>query len=169
MGDKDKKSGLKKFFQENRSLVFTIPIFIVLVIAVILVYVLSGKGADTSETQSPVETNPTATEQPAESTPAATAEPTDSDGTEVTTLPKDERDKDDSEIIRNPFAAPYKVSGIIYDKSGNSIAIIEAENKSFIVETDDQVGEYFKVVNIEADRVILEIDGQEVVLTLSGE
>ena len=165
MGDKDKKSGLKKFFQENRSLVFTIPVFIVLVIAVILVYVLGGK--DVADTQLPSETNPIVTEQPAELTPVPTSEPAESGGTEVTTLPKDERNKDDSDIIRNPFADPYKVSGIIYDKSGGSIAIIEAENKTYIVKTDDQIGNYFKVISIEPDQVVLEVEGQEIVLSIS--
>ncbi len=42
MDEKEKKSGFKKFLKENRSLVFTIPVFIVLVVAVILVYVLTG-------------------------------------------------------------------------------------------------------------------------------
>lgn len=165
MGDKDKKSGLKKFFQENRSLAITIPIFIVLVVVVILVYASGGNNS----AELPVETSPAATEQAAVTTPVPTPQPTESGGKEVTTLPKDERDKDESEIIRNPFAAPYRVSGIIHDKSGGSIAIIEAENKTYIVEADDQIGEYFKVIKIESNRVILEIEGQEVVLTLSGE
>jgi len=168
MGDNDKKSGLKKFFQDNRSLVFTIPVFIVLVIAVILVYVLGGND-DTAENQPPVETNPTATEQTVAPVPTPTPSSNETSGTEVSTLPQDERDKDESEIIRNPFADPYRVSGIIYDKSGGSIAIIEAENKTYIVEVDEQVGEYFKVISIEAEKVVLEIDGQEIILTLSGE
>ena len=169
MNDNDKKSGLKSFFEKNRSLVFTIPIFIILVIVVILVYVLGGNDADVSESQLPAETNSTSTEQPIEPTPVPSPEATATGGTEVTTLPKDERDKDESEIMRNPFADPYKVSGIIYDSKGKSIAIIEAENKSFIVEAGDMAGEYFKVINIESDRVIIEIEGQEIVLTLSGE
>lgn len=167
MGDKDKKSGLKKFFQENRSLVFTVPVFVILVIAVILVYVLTGKD-NTAEAPDPAQTNPVTTEQPAQ-TNEPTQAPSDSSGTEVTTLPQDERDRDQSEIVRNPFAAPYRVSGIIYDKSGNSLAIIEAENKTYIVEADEQVGEYFTVLNIESDKVVLEVDGQEIILTLSGE
>jgi len=165
MGEKDKKSGIKKFFQDNRSLVFTIPIFIVLVIVVILVYVFSGNNT----AEPPVETNPTATVQPTAPASTPTPQPTETGGTEVTTLPQDERDKDTSEIMRNPFADPYRVSGIIYDEKGGSIAIIEAENKAYIVKVDDQVGEYFKVIKIESDRVVLEIEGQEVVLNLSGE
>jgi hypothetical protein len=168
MDGKEKKSGFGKFLRENRSLVITIPVFIVLVVVVILVYVFMGNN-DKPEDQTAATPTPAATEQPAEATPAPTQPASDSSGTEVTTLPQDERDKDESEIMRNPFADPYRVSGIIYDKKGGSIAIIEAENKTFIVEADDQVGEYFKVLNIESDRVVLEIEGQEIVLTLSGE
>lgn len=167
MGDKDKKSGLKKFFQENRSLVFTIPVFIVLAVVVVLVYVL-GNNKDSAENQPQAEETPVAVEQTAAPSLSSTPAPTQSGGTEVTTLPQSERDRDESEIIRNPFADPYRVSGIIYDKSGGSIAIIEAENKTYIVEADDQIGEYFKVVKIESDRVVLDVEGQEIVLTLSG-
>ena len=167
MVDNKQKSGFKKFFKDNRSLMYTIPVLIVLVVAVVVVYILSenNKTADNQPAATP-----TATEQQTEeSTPAPSQSASESDGTEVTTLPQDERDKDDSELMRNPFADPYKVSGIIYDEKGGSIAIIEAENKTFIVKTDDQVGEYFKVLNIEFDRVVLEIEGQEIVLVIFGE
>ncbi len=162
MAEKDKKSGLKKFFQENRSLVVTIPVFVVLVIVAILVIVLNGNGKVAETT--PAETNPTVTEQPVNSTPVPTA----SGGTEVTTLPKDERDKDQSEILRNPLASPYKVSGIIYDEKGGSLAIIEAENKSFIVEAGDTAGGYFKVLEIRAGEVVLDVEGVEIVLSMPG-
>jgi len=166
MAEKEKKTKFKKFLDENRSLVFTVPVFLVLVVVVILVYVLDGND-NVSETNPPVtNTNQPAAAQSAE--PAASEEPSTGEGQEVTTLPDDVRDKDQSEITRNPFADPYRVSGIIYDKSG-SIAIIEAENKSFIVEPGDEPEGYFKVLSIEADRVVLEVDGMELVLSISGE
>lgn len=161
MNDNNKKTGLKKFFEENRSLAVTIPVFVVLVIAVILVYVFSGNSGEVPESPAPTETTQNATPTPAVEKP--------DEGTEVVTLPIDERNKDESEIVRNPFAQPYKVSGIIYDKTGNSIAIIEAENKSFIVKIGDSAGEYFKVIDIESDKVVLEVEGMEIILTLSGE
>ncbi|MBN2559278.1 MAG: hypothetical protein JXB33_11040 [Clostridia bacterium] len=158
MNEKEKKTGFRKFLDENRSLVFTIPVFIVLVIVVVLVYLLGGNNSDVSES-----TQPTAT--PAESAaPVASGQP---GGTEVSTLPIDERDKDQSEILRNPFADPYKVSGIIYDKNGGSIAIIEAENKSFIVSEGYEAEGYFKVLDIESNKVTLEVDGIELVLYVS--
>ncbi|MFO7611449.1 MAG: hypothetical protein R6W99_03035, partial [Clostridia bacterium] len=79
-----------------------------------------------------------------------------------------ERDKDESEILRNPFADPYKVSGIIYDRAGGSIAIIEAENKSFITTEGYDAEGYFKVLSIESNKVTLEVDGMELVLYISG-
>ena len=166
MDEKEKKSGLSKFLRENRSLVITIPIFIVLVVVVILVYVFMGND-NKPDNQADVTPTPAATEQ-ATPTPQPSEPATDSDGTEVTTLPQDERDKDDSEIMRNPFADPYKVSGIIYDKRGGSVAIIEAENKTFIVEAGDEAGEYFKVISIEENHVVIEVDGREVILNLAG-
>ncbi len=131
-------------------------------IVVILILVLNGNGKVAEIT--PAETNPTVTEQPIQSTSAPVA----SGGTEVTTLPKDERDKDKSEILRNPMASPYKVSGIIYDEKGGSLAIIEAENKSFIVKAGETAGEYFKVLEIRADEVVLDVEGVEIVLSMPG-
>ena len=165
MTEKNEKSKIKKFLDENRSLVFTVPVFLVLIVVVILVYALNGSN-DAAETNQPAPTTtpPAATQS---ATPATTEEPS-TGGQEVTTLPDDVRDKDQTEITRNPFADPYRVSGIIYDKSG-SIAIIEAENKSFIVEPGDEPGGFFKVISIEADKVVLEVDGMELVLSISGE
>lgn len=164
MAEKEKKTKFKKFLDENRSLVFTVPVFIVLVIAVILVNILSGN--NTTENNQPSETTPPVTTQTAE--PVQSGQPSDDDSQEVTTLPDDERDKDEDEIRRNPFSDPYRVSGIIYDKSG-SIAIIEAENKSFIVETGDSPGGYFTVLSIEKDNVVLDVDGVELTLSVSGD
>ncbi|MBN1623878.1 MAG: hypothetical protein JW903_05885 [Clostridia bacterium] len=166
MAEREKKTKFKKFLDENRSLVFTVPVFLVLIVVVILVYALSGNN-DVSETTPPeADTNqPAATQSAA---PVQTESPATDSGQEVTTLPDDERDKDQNEILRNPFAEPYRVSGIIYDKSG-SIAIIEAENKSFIVEAGDEPGGYFKVLSIEEDKVVLEVEGIELILSISGE
>ena len=162
MAEKQDKSKFKKFLDENRSLVFTVPVFIVLLVVVILVYVLGGNNKDTSDNTAPGTNTPAPT-----AVPTGTAEPVSGEGQEVVTLPDEERDKDPGEISRNPFAEPYRVSGILYDGDG-SIAIIEAENKSFIVEAGDEPGGYFKVISIEKDRVTLEVDGMEMILTVSG-
>lgn len=171
MADKQSKTKLKKFFEENRTLVFTIPAIIILLIVVILIYALRGNDTKISENITPTPEPNQQTEQQVIETekPESSTDVPSNSGTEGTTLPQTERDKDIDEISRNPFADPYKVSGIIYDKSGDSFAIIEAENKSFIVKTGDQSGDYFKVLNIEEDRVVLEVDGQQLVLTLSAD
>ena len=168
MAEKEKKTKFKKFLDENRSLVFTVPVFLVLVIVFVLIYAFGlGRNNDVSESNPPaMNTNQPATTQSA--APQASENPSTGGGQEVTTLPDDERDKDQEEIARNPFADPYRVSGIIYDKSG-SIAIIEAENKSFIVEPGDEPGGYFKVISIDRDKVVLEVEGIELILSISGE
>jgi len=165
MAEKEKKTKFRKFLDENRSLVFTVPVFIVLVIVVILVYVLGGN-KDTSETVPPV-TDTTSPPVVQSAEPEQTEEPSSDSGQEVTTLPDGEREKDSDEMFRNPFSEPYRVSGIIFDGS-ESLAIVEAEDKSFIVETGDAPGGYFKVISIEKDRVTLEVDGMELILSVSG-
>jgi hypothetical protein len=165
MVEKQEKSKFKKFIDENRSLIFTVPVFVVLAIVLVMVYVLGGNNDNTSETNPPAANTPLATAESAE--PSETSD--SNNGQEVTTLPDDEREKSPSEIQRNPFAEPYKVSGIIYDSKGDSLAIIEAENKSYIVEAGDEGDGYFTVVSIERDQEVLEVGGMEMILTVSGE
>jgi hypothetical protein len=165
MEDNDKKSGLKGFFSKNRSLMFTLPVLIILIVLVVLLYVLGGSGGkDTADDNPPVETDDSQTR-----TPGPTQTPGESDDSEgIVTLPDNEREKDPSEILRNPMAGPYRVSGIIYDEKDGSLAIIEAENKSFILKAGESAGSYFKVMEIKENEVVLDVDGMEIVLALSG-
>ncbi|MBN2852260.1 MAG: hypothetical protein JXQ23_05925 [Clostridia bacterium] len=163
--DKKELTGFKKFVAENKSLLFTIPVFAVLLIIVLFVYVFNGNNKnDQVEVVSPTP-SASAVSNTQTAKPTSTPAPTTS-GTEVTTLPDTERDKDSDEILRNPFASPYKVSGIIYDSKGGSVAIVEAENKSFIVKEGDNAENYFTVLNIERDSVIIEVDGETITISL---
>ena len=165
MAKKEELTGFKKFATENKSLLFTIPVFVVLLVIVLFVYV-SGNKDDTAEVITPTST-PVATEQqtPTDTQPVETSTPDDQE-TIVTPLPDTERDKDSDEIYRNPFAVPYKVSGIIYSSKGDSVAIIEAENKSFIVKVGDNAEDFFTVLDISKNSVTLEVEGQELILSL---
>lgn len=167
MAKKEEATGLKKFAAENKSLLFTIPVFVVLLVIVLFVYVFSGNDDDTAEVITPTPTA-VATEQqtPTDTQPVETTTPDDDQETIVTPLPDTERDKDSDEIYRNPFAVPYKVSGIIYSSKGDSVAIIEAENKSFIVKVGDNAEDFFTVLDINKNSVTLEVEGQELILSL---
>lgn len=166
MAKKEEATGLKKFATENKSLLFTIPVFVVLLVIVLFVYVFSGNNDNTTEVVSPTPSPvATASQEPTESQPVETTSPEDQ-GTIVIPLPDTERDKDSDEIYRNPFAVPYKVSGIIYSSKGDSVAIIEAENKSFIVKVGDNAEDYFTVLNIEENSVTLKVEGYELILLL---
>ncbi len=166
MSKKEELTGFKKFAAENKSLLFTIPVFVVLLVIVLFVYVFSGNKDNTTEVITPTP-SPVATvqQEPTESQPVETTSP-DDQRTIVIPLPDTERDKDSEEIYRNPFAVPYKVSGIIYSSKGDSVAIIEAENKSFIVKVGDNAEDYFTVLNIEKNSVTLEVEGNELILSL---
>lgn len=163
MSKKEELTGFKKFVSENKSLFFTIPVFVVLLVVVLFVYVFNG---DSNNTGDVVVKTPTPVQTVVDSTPVPIQEEVKDETTEVTTLPDSEREKDDETILRNPFALPYKVSGIIYDTKGNSVAIIEAENKSYIVKVGDNAEDFFTVLSIEKNSVVIEAEGKEVTLSL---
>jgi len=163
MSKKEELTGFKKFANENKSLLFTIPVFVVLLVIVLFVYVFNGNKPVDTVKSTPMPTKTISNEDVATSTPT----PTDTDSsTEVTTLPDSERTKDSDETYRNPFALPYKVSGIIYDSKGGSVTIIEAENKSYILKEGDKAEKYFTVLKIDKNSVIIEVEGEELTLTL---
>jgi Tfp pilus assembly protein PilP len=169
MAKNEEPTGFKKFVDENKSLLFTIPVFVVLLVIVLFVYVFngggSGKQADITPTPVPVATASQSADNQETTEPTPSTIPYD-DSTEVVTLPDTEREKDSDEILRNPFALPYRVSGIIFDSKGESVAIIEAENKSFIVKVGDIADEYVTVIKIEKHAVIIEVEEHELTLTL---
>lgn len=159
MSKEEPKKGFKKIVEENKSLVFTAPIFVILIIVVVIVYL----GGSDNKSTDPIDNNDVV-ENPIVTT--TVSEP-DTSTPEVVVLPDTEREKEVDEIARNPFADPYKVSGIMYDSRGDSIAIIEAEDMSFTVK-ENETNEFFKVLRIEKDAVYIEVQEEEIKLPLGS-
>jgi type II secretory pathway component PulC len=154
------QSGFKRFLNENKSLAVSIPILAVLLIAVVIIYFSLGS----TKNQEAV---PTASEilnaqaQTIEILPNTERATSDSNNEQKnTSSPKDEGE------IKDPFSGPVSLTGVLVDSQGNGIAVIEANNKSYIVRKGDILENNMTVGSISEDKVILKDQDREITLKL---
>lgn len=164
MENKKKKSN--SFFSENKSLLATIPIFIILIGVVLWVYVFDGLKSN-SEPASSNELETSAVE-------TSNNDINESENIDVqfadnvVVLPKLQRPEEDNSkkliIVRNPFATPYIVSGICYSNQTENYCIIEAEGASYVLKENESAGNLFKVIKIYEDRVTIRIEDKDIII-----
>lgn len=141
-------SGFKKFFNQNKTLVFLLPVLLIMIIVCIIIYIPKG-------------------DKQADSVPAA-AETTIADGNKVEVLPQtervvDEKAADDSEqstsgedsTVKDPFVGPMKFTGVLLNSNGENIAVVEGNGKSYVVRKGDMIGDSIQVESISAEEVVL--------------
>ena len=149
-------SAIKKFFKENKSLTFMLPLLVILIIAAIIINLSSGKSKEATKNEpsaSVSETNP----------PINTSQP------DVDVLPKIIRTENNESVEqqKDPFESPMTLVGVVYS-SKRSTAIIEWGAYSYIVELNDIVGNSeWKVTKIEKDNISLDNGKESIVLTLT--
>ncbi|NLL66720.1 MAG: hypothetical protein GX236_03330 [Clostridiaceae bacterium] len=149
-------TAFKKFLRENKSLVYMLPILVILIIAAIFINLSLNSdkeaakvdsGASTSGANSQIDT----TQPQVDVLPQIIR----SEGTEIV-----EHEKD-------PFKTPMKLTGVVYSPS-RSTAIIEWGGYSYIVEQNDIVGDSkWKVTRIENDSISLDNGSESIVLALT--
>lgn len=156
-------SGLQRFLKENKSLAVSIPLLAVLLIVVIIVYFSMGN----SNNQEAVPTIAENTNAPAQT---------------IEILPNTERvinsndsvneqkntDSAGNTTVKDPFSGPVSLVGVLVDAKGNGIAVIEANNRSYIVRKDDVLENNMTVSSISDDQVILKNGDQEITLNLEN-
>lgn len=151
----ESNSPLKKFFEENKSLKFLLPLLLLLVIAVIIVnFVLGRDAADTTSGNPPGITDPAALEKQQK----------------VEVLPQIIRSGSSGEVDVNkdPFADPMKLVGVVYSET-KPTAIINWGNYSYIVGLDDIVGDSkWQVTGIGKDNITLDSGNEKMTLHLDG-
>ncbi len=151
------ETAIKKFFKENKSLTFMIPILIILIIVAVIINLPSGDDKET------VKNEPSATESP------NTEAPLDTDQPKVDVLPQIIR-SDISEAIeqeKDPFESPMKLVGVVYSNM-KSTAIIEWGGYSYILGLNDTVGNSkWEVARIEKDSITLDNGSENMVLVLT--
>lgn len=148
----DSDSALKKFFDENRSLKFLLPLLAVLIVVMIIVNL---RGVKEKGTVSQV--------------PSNTAGQIDTNQQQVEVLPQIIRsDSNDIDIKKDPFKEPMRLVGVVYSKS-RPTAVVKWGSYSYIVEKEDFLGDSdWKVVEIDKNQITLESDTDRMVLSLDG-
>jgi Tfp pilus assembly protein PilP len=155
------QSAFKRFLKDNRTLVISIPILAILLIVVIIIY--SGMGSSKSQGAVPV-----------------VAETTNAPAQTIEILPNTERvinsnesgDKQKSTqstgnaAIKDPFSGPITLVGVLVDANGGGMAVIEANNKSYIVRKDDILENGMTVSSISTDQITLKDNDREMLLKL---
>ncbi len=155
------ESVFKRFLKENKSLAVSIPILVILLIAVIIIYFSMGSAKKTEAV-------------------TAAAESTSAPSQTIEILPNTERTINDSTsgnssknaesssttTIKDPFSGPLKLVGILVDSDGSGIAVIEANSTSYIVSKNDVLENNMTVTDISVDSVTLKNDDRELELKL---
>lgn len=158
MAKKTDETALQKFFRENKSLTFMLPILVILIIAAIIINLSFGNDKETAKA------NPSSTEPSNVNSSAI-----DTNQPQVDVLPQIIRadNPENVELQKDPFESPMKLTGIIFS-SLKSTAIIEWGGYSYIVETNDNIGNSkWKVTRIENDSITLDNGSESIVLVLT--
>lgn len=152
-----KKNAFSEFFRENKSLKVLLPILVVGIIAIIILY-----------------SNPDGGAKPASSD--LTSQDTNQTGLygkTVEVLPQMERITDPGVSlaqVRDPFSSNVVVpvlKGITLSGEKNT-AIVETENRAYVVCTGDIIGDAWTVEEIDASGVVLKgKDGNEITISFS--
>lgn len=159
---KTAKSNFSRFLKDNRTLMISIPVLIIAVIVALVLYSnMSGSGG--LDANAPV-------------LPGII--PADMHGNQVEVLPQTERTTGDDGtaisaknsasdgLVKNPFDDPVRLTGVLIKEDGESVAILEAGAKTFIVKVGDTLENGMAVVNISLDSVLLDDYGNEIQLSL---
>jgi hypothetical protein len=161
-----KESKAQKFFKDNKSLAFMLPVLVVLIIVLLYIYVFSGMFGSEQQVSAPPTTNPTITTPSGESSQMTSN--TDVGERILNLLPIRERALSDSELQKDPFrTSQYQLKGIVYSEKGNSCCVISAGGVSYILEKNGEIDDVLKVIEIRKETVTVEeVGGNRVILSL---
>lgn len=158
------KIEMPEFFKKNKSLVVLLPVLAIGIVIVIFIYARPAQPSKKASTSTP----PKTAANSGQKNPEAPL-----DGNNVEILPQMERvTKPDLPIegnVRDPFAsqpAPpvMTLKGIACSGNGNT-AVIETEDRAYVVSAGDKVAEKWNVLKIEPQSVILQdADGNSITL-----
>lgn len=91
-------------------------------------------------------------------------------GDEAEVLPQTRRDNGETQsmdvFFRDPFASPLKLTGIVTGGSGGAMAIIESSGTTYVVTAGDVINEFWTVLTISQEAVLLNAGDREVNLRL---
>jgi hypothetical protein len=155
------QSAFKRFLKENRTLAVSFPILAILLIAVIIIYASMGN----SKSQGAVPVVAENTNAPAQTIEILPNTVRDIDNNDSGSDQKS-TDSTSNAAIKDPFSGPITLVGVLVDAKGGGMAVIEANNKSYIVRKDDILENNMTVSSISADQVTLKDNDREMILKL---
>jgi len=174
------KAKISDFTKKNKTLVYLLPVFAVLIIVLIVVYSTMGTSggtksgtaqntAGTAATMSgkDIESLLSDTENKVEVLPNVERSQETQAGAGETAAADASAEAGGEEILYNPFEQPITLSGILYADDGNSVAILETVSKSYVVRKGDVVGSVWKVEQITDSSVVLKAGEKQTTLMLS--
>jgi type II secretory pathway component GspD/PulD (secretin) len=160
--NKNTGSNFKMFLKDNKTLAVSVPILVILIIAVIIIY--SSMGSQDADGILPAL---------AENAPAGL------EGTRVEILPQTERitpgttqgveggaSPETDGAVKNPFNSPITLKGVVARDDDEGAAILETGGKTLIVRKDDVLENGMTVGGITLDRVILIDNGKDIELKM---
>jgi hypothetical protein len=147
------QSSFKRFLKENRTLTFSIPILLVLVIVVLIVY--SNPGGIIPDKSVPASVEGTGAEL---------------QGNRVDILPQTERSAvegtADSKggsagqpVKNDPFSGPLKLVGVVIGGGGKNMAVLESGGRSYVLQKGDVLDNGMSVESISEEEIRLK-DGE---------
>lgn len=149
------KSALKKFLNENKMLVYMLPLLVILVAVLIVVYSGNFKKSIAASSAEPQVTPPQISTAPNQS--------------QVEVLPQLIRSSDENaEVVKDPFETPMVLKGIV-NSGERSSAIIESGGISYIVRKNQPIGNSsWNVADIETGLVTIASEEKTETLKLPG-
>lgn len=153
-------SGFKRFFEQNKTLAFLLPVLLIMIVVVVIIYIPKG-------------------DKPTDSIPVS-AENVAAQSNKVDVLPQTERvineetankgestaTTNDDKAVKDPFVGPMTFSGVLINSNGDNIAVIEGNGKSYVVRKGDMIGDSIQVDSISAEEVVLKGNERTIVLKL---
>jgi|LSQX01.2.fsa_nt_gb type II secretory pathway component PulC len=148
-----KKSAFSEFIKKNKSLVYLLPILVVVILVAIILKLKPAK-----QMKPPSQPNVGAT----------------TDALKVEVLPQMERVKPSEDIdftkTNDPFstneAVAFSLKGVLLSEEKDA-AIIETGSRTYIVSAGDSIGSYWVVEKIDDKKVtLIDRDGNDLVITL---
>ncbi len=167
------ESNLKRFIKENKTLVISIPILVILIILVVIIYSSMGgeqvdkvlpalvENAPADMTGNQVEVLPQI-ERETGNEPASGSDKI-SGGTDGATDEAGLTASDGS--VKNPFSGRVKLTGIVIDGNG-SMAVLEIGGKTYIATEKAVLDNGVIVSSISFDKVMLRDNGKDIELSL---
>lgn len=158
-------SGIKKFFEQNKSLRVLLPLLLVMIVVVAIIYVPklfnNSSNVPASAANTTKQTQQTEQNSKVEVLPQTQRVIDESAATEA-----DKATSESASPDKDPFIGPMSYTGYVLNSNGDNIAVLEGNGRTYLVRIGDMLGENTEVQSITGEEVILKYNERTTVLKL---